>query len=77
MSSDTRMTVAITKSRQLTFKLTVEQARAIERRAKQCGMRTGAWIRNVLVQVAGARPAAIGRSSDGYIRIREPDGKTS
>lgn len=57
-----------TKAHPMTVKLTLEQTRAIAQRAERCGMRPGTWARAILVQAAN-RP-----STDGFLRIKEPDG---
>lgn len=56
------------------IKMSAEQMRLINQRAKQCGVRPSVWMRTVLMRVA--QSAAESRS-DGYIRIREPDGVTT
>jgi hypothetical protein len=56
------------KDRVTTLKLTAEQARAIEARAKKCGVSRAVWMRTVLLQAASLKPI------DGFIRIKEPDG---
>jgi len=59
------------KSKMLTFKLTPEQHKIIDNRAKQCGVRTSVWIRSILLQAASRQ------ASEGYLRIKEPDGVTT
>jgi len=61
---------APTKSKNASLKLTPDQYRLIEQRAERCKISTSAWMRSILLQAA-SRP-----SSDGYLRIREPDGAT-
>ena len=56
------------KECKVSVNLTVEQVRAIEVRAKRCGVSRGAWMRTILTQAAAKQPA------EGYIRIKEPDG---
>lgn len=56
------------KTRFVGIKFTPEQYRAIEQRAERRGMRASVWMRSILLQAA-SRPL-----SDGYLRIREPDG---
>ena len=57
-----------------TIKLRPEQHRLIEQRAKRCGVRVGYWMRSILLQAA---QSAAKQPSDGYLRIREPDGVTT
>lgn len=52
------------------LRLTPEQYRTIEQRAERCKVSMSVWMRSILLQAA-TRPA-----SDGYLRIREPDGAT-
>ena len=59
------------KTKVASFKLTPEQYRLLEQRAKQRGMRTGAWMRSILIQAASKS------AHEGYLRIREPDGATT
>ena len=56
------------KMKMATFRVTAEQHRLIEQRAKKCGVPVGAWMRSILMQ------AARRNSSEGYLRIREPNG---
>ena len=65
------MTRNIVYTKLASVRLKPEQHRLIEQRAKRCGVRTGAWMRSILLQAA--QSAAKG-PSDGYLRIREPDG---
>jgi hypothetical protein len=58
------------KTKATSLKFTPEQHRLIEQRARQCGVRMGVWMRSILLQ------AATKQSSEGYLRIREPDGAT-
>lgn len=58
------------KTKTATFKVTPEQHRLIEQRAKRCGVRMSTWIRAILLQ------AATRQATEGYLRIREPDGAT-
>jgi hypothetical protein len=57
-----------------TVKMTPEQRRLINQRAKHCGVRVSVWMRSILMQAA---QSAARQSSDGYLRIREPDGVTT
>jgi len=59
------------KDHQITIKLTADQLRLIDNRAKKCGVRVSAWMRNILLQAASRQ------SSEGYLRIKEPDGATT
>lgn len=56
------------KTRLVGIKLTPDQYRTIEQRAERRGVRVSVWMRSVLLQAASRPP------SDGYLRIREPDG---
>jgi hypothetical protein len=56
-----------------TIKMTAEQRRLINQRAKQCGVRASVWMRSILMQAA----QSAARSSEGYLRIREPNGVTT
>lgn len=57
----------------VTVKMTPEQCRIVQQRAKLCGVRVSVWVRSVLMQAA---QSASRQPSDGYLRIREPDGIT-
>jgi uncharacterized protein (DUF1778 family) len=57
-----------------TVKMTPEQRRLINQRAKHCGVRVSVWMRSVLMQAA---QSAARQTSDGYLRIREPNGVTT
>ena len=59
------------KSKVATIKLTPEQDRMIDQRAKKCGVRKSVWMRSILLQAASRQ------ASEGYLRIREPDGVTT
>lgn len=59
------------KTKMVSFKLTPEQRAAVERRAKKCGVPLSVWMRSILLQAASRQ------SSEGYLRIREPDGATT
>jgi uncharacterized protein (DUF1778 family) len=59
------------KDKTITLKVTADQARAIEQCAKRCGVRKSTWIRSIVLQAASRQP------SEGYLRIREPDGATT
>jgi len=56
------------------IKMSTEQMRLINQRAKHCGVRPSVWMRSVLMQAA---QSASRQKSDGYLRIREPDGVTT
>jgi hypothetical protein len=56
------------KSKLASFKLTPEQYKMIDAKAKQCGVRMSVWMRTILLQAASRN------SSEGYLRIREPNG---
>lgn len=56
------------------IKMSAEQLRLINQRAKHCGVRPSVWMRVVLMQAA---QSAARQPSDGYLRIREPDGVTT
>lgn len=56
------------KTKVATLKLTPEQHKLIDQRAKRCGVRTSVWMRHILVQAASLK------AQDGFIHIREPDG---
>ncbi len=58
------------KKRLAGVKLTPEQYRMIEARAERSKVTMSAWMRSILLQAAGRPP------SNGYLRIREPDGAT-
>jgi len=58
------------KTKSTTLKLTPEQHKLIDQRAKQCGVRMSVWMRSILLQAAQRHP------HEGYLRIREPDGAT-
>jgi uncharacterized protein (DUF1778 family) len=60
-----------TKTKTTTIKLTPDQHRLIEQRAKRCGVRMTHWMRWILLQAASRS------ASEGYLRIREPDGATT
>jgi len=64
------------KTKVATIKLTPEQDRLIDQRAKRCGVRKSVWMRSILLQAAHAAPSHVGRG-DGYLRIREPNGATT
>ena len=63
-------TTAKTKTKSTTLKLTPDQFKMIDQRAKDCGVRTSVWMRSILLQAAQKHP------HEGYLRIREPDGAT-
>jgi len=56
------------KTKTTTIKLTLDQHKLIVKKAKQCGVRLGPWIRSIILQ------AAVREVSEGYMRIREPNG---
>jgi mobilization protein NikA len=58
------------KTKVASLKLTPEQHKLIDQRARQCGVRMSVWMRSILLQ------AARRQSHEGYLRIREPDGAT-
>jgi uncharacterized protein (DUF1778 family) len=58
------------KSVMASFKLTPEQHRMIDQRARQCGVNVSVWMRSILLQAASKH------AQEGYLRIREPDGNT-
>jgi len=61
----------LSKTRVASFKLTPDQHKLIEQRAKRRGLRMSVWMRSILLQAAS-------RNADqGYLRIREPDGVTT
>jgi hypothetical protein len=55
-------------------KMSAEQLRLINQRAKHCGVRPSAWMRSILMQAAQSATRVKG---DGYLRIREPSGVTT
>jgi cell division protein FtsL len=57
-----------------TIKMTHAQRQLINQRAKLCGVRASVWMRSILMQAA---QSAARQSSEGYLRIREPDGVTT
>ncbi len=59
------------KTKVATIKLTPEQHKLLDQRAKRCGVPLARWMRSVLLQ------AATRQASEGYLRIREPDGVTT
>jgi len=59
------------KTKNATIKFTPEQHRMIDQRAKRCGVRMSVWMRSILLQAASRQ------ASEGYLRIREPDGVTT
>jgi len=58
------------KTKVASFKLTPEQYKLIDQRAERCGVTMSAWMRGILLQAVSRQP------SEGYLRIREPDGST-
>ena len=71
-----RMAHIASKTKVAVIRMTAEQLRLIDARAKRCGVRTSVWMRSILLQAANTEPARFGRG-DGYLRIREPDGVTT
>jgi uncharacterized protein (DUF1778 family) len=59
------------KTQMLTIKLTEDQQRLIDQKAKMCGVKRSVWMRSILTQAASRK------AMQGYLRIREPDGVTS
>jgi uncharacterized protein (DUF1778 family) len=66
------MAQSSSKNERVTLRLTPEQHRLIDQRAKRCGVRMTVWMRSILLQVASRQEA-----SDGYLRVREPKGATT
>jgi hypothetical protein len=58
----------------VTLKMSDEQLKLIEQRAKHCRVRPSVWMRSILMQAAISASRDPG---DGYLRIREPDGVTT
>jgi predicted DNA binding CopG/RHH family protein len=58
------------KDMKITIRLSSEQLRLLDQRAKRCGVKVSRWMRSILLQ------AATRQSSEGYIRIKEPNGVT-
>ena len=56
------------KDSTLSVRVTAKQAQLIEQRAKRCGVPTRVWMRTILLQAAQRQP------SEGFLRIKEPDG---
>jgi hypothetical protein len=56
-------------------KMSAEQMRLINQRAKLCGVRPSVWMRSILMQAASS--ASRDKPRDGYLRIREPEGITT
>lgn len=61
------------RTRQVIFKVTPEQYQRILQRAEQCGVRPTQWMRSILLQAANRTRL----TSDGFLRIKEPDGATT
>jgi uncharacterized protein (DUF1778 family) len=59
-----------TKTKTTSLKLTPEQHKIIDQRAKECGVRMSVWMRSILLQAASKH------AQEGYLRIREPNGDT-
>jgi hypothetical protein len=60
------------KTKAVTVKMTSDQYRLVEQRARDCDLPLGVWIRQIITHAATREP-----DSDGYLRIREPDGVTT
>jgi len=59
------------KTKSTTIKLTPDQHKQIDQRAKRSGVRTSVWMRSILLQAMSKQP-----DEEGRLRIREPDGAT-
>lgn len=57
------------KDRVVSLKFTADQVRDIDTRAKRCGVSRSVWIRTILLQAATRQP------SEGFVRVKEPDGR--
>lgn len=57
------------------IKMSAEQMKLINQRAKSCGVRPSVWMRSILMQAA--QSASRDQPRDGYLRIREPEGITT
>ena len=64
------------KTKVATIKLTPDQHKLIDQRAKRCGVRMSVWMRSILLQAASAAPTRVGRG-EATLHIREPDGATT
>lgn len=71
-----RTSSAQVRSEMVFVRVTPDQRRLFEQSAAKSGVRLSIWMRSILLQVADPK-APRGRKSDGYIRIREPDGVTT
>jgi len=60
-----------TKTMVASLKLTPDQHKMIDQRARKCGVRMSVWMRSVLLQAASKQV------KEGYIRIREPNELTT
>lgn len=69
-SQRTNDTPRESKTETLTLKLAPKQRKIIDERAKRCGVSTSVWLRSIAMQ------AATRQASEGYLRIKEPDGVT-
>jgi hypothetical protein len=57
------------RTKQTMVRFTPEQYRLVEQRAQKCGLQVAVWMRSILLQ------AAKRQGEQGFIRIREPDGR--
>jgi hypothetical protein len=74
MPNGTRMAHPIqSKVKVATIRLTPDQHKAIDQRARRCGVHMSVWIRSILLQVV-TQNAATDERGRGFLRIREPDG---
>jgi hypothetical protein len=64
-------TAVSAKTKVVTLKMTPEQYRNVDQRAQQCGVKISVWMRSILLQAADRH-----QTSEGYLRIKEPNGKT-
>ncbi len=67
-----RMKAFSVKTQRIGFKATPDQAKAIEQRAQQCGVKVSAWMRHILLQAAKTASGP-----PGIVTVREPDGTTT
>jgi hypothetical protein len=56
-----------------TIRLTADQHKLIDQRAKRCGVHMSVWMRSILLQ-AVSQNAATDERDRGFLRIREPNG---
>lgn len=64
------------KTKAATVKMTPEQYRLIEQRAKRRGVLPSVWMRSILLQAATSKVSNDERGR-GFLHIREPDGATT